>query len=55
MVQQIRRGKDKWMEIPELPQLVRTLHPVHEAQLLSYLKLSGCKLRLLINFNVAHL
>jgi len=43
------------MEIPELPQLVRTLHPVHEAQLLSYLKLSGCKLGLLINFNVAQL
>jgi len=42
------------MEIPELPQLVRTLHPVHEAQLLSYLKLSRCKLGLLINFNVAH-
>jgi len=35
--------------------VVRTLHPVHEAQLLSYLKLSGCKLGLLINFNVAHL
>ena len=26
--------------------------PIHEAQLLSYLKLSGCKLGLLINFNV---
>ena len=25
---------------------------VHEAQLLSYLKLSGCKVGLLINFNV---
>jgi GxxExxY protein len=35
--------------------VVRMLHPVHEAQLLSYLKLSGCKLGLLINFNVAHL
>ncbi len=31
---------------------VETLLPVHEAQLLSYLKLSGCRLGLLINFNV---
>jgi len=29
--------------------------PIHEAQLLSYLKLSGRKLGLLINFNVLHL
>ncbi len=29
--------------------------PVHRAQLLSYLKLSGKKVGLLINFNVAHL
>ena len=28
------------------------LEPIHEAQLLSYLKLSGCKIGLLINFNV---
>jgi GxxExxY protein len=28
------------------------LNAVHEAQLLTYLKLSGCKLGLLINFNV---
>lgn len=28
------------------------LHPVHEAQLLSYLRLSGCQVGLLINFNV---
>jgi GxxExxY protein len=26
--------------------------PVHEAQVITYLKLSGCKLGLLINFNV---
>jgi GxxExxY protein len=26
--------------------------PIHEAQLLSYLKLSGCKVGLLMNFNV---
>jgi len=31
---------------------VEKLMPVHEAQLLSYLKLSGCKVGLLINFNV---
>ena len=29
--------------------------PIHEAQLMSYLKLSGKSLGLLINFNVAHL
>jgi len=29
--------------------------PIHEAQLLSYLRLSGKKLGLLINFNVLHL
>ena len=28
------------------------LAPIHTAQLLSYLKLSGCKIGLLINFNV---
>ena len=28
------------------------LLPIHEAQLLCYLKLSGCKVGLLINFNV---
>lgn len=30
---------------------VEKLQPIHEAQLLSYLKLSGCKIGLLINFN----
>jgi GxxExxY protein len=34
---------------------VDKLMPIHEAQLLSYLKLSGRKLGLLINFNVLHL
>jgi GxxExxY protein len=34
---------------------VETLLPVHQAQLLSYLKLSKLKLGLLINFNVVHL
>jgi len=31
------------------------LAPIHEAQLLSYLKLSGCPIGLLINFNVEFL
>jgi GxxExxY protein len=31
------------------------LMPVHKAQLLSYLKLTGLKLGLLLNFNVPHL
>jgi GxxExxY protein len=39
------------MVIVEL-KAVEELHPIHEAQLLTYLKLSGCKLGLLINFNV---
>ncbi len=31
---------------------VEQMHPVYEAQLLTYLKLTGCKVGLLINFNV---
>ena len=31
---------------------VDDLHPVHEAQLMTYLKLAGCQVGLLINFNV---
>jgi GxxExxY protein len=31
---------------------VSNIVPIHEAQLLSYLKLSDCKLGLFINFNV---
>ena len=31
------------------------IHPVHQAQLLSYMKLSGKQVGLLINFYVAHL
>jgi len=31
---------------------VDQLMPIHQAQVLSYLKLSGCKIGLLINFNV---
>lgn len=31
---------------------VKALEPIHESQLLTYLKLTGCKVGLLINFNV---
>ena len=34
---------------------VSSLASIHEAQLLSYLKLSNCKIGLLINFNVKYL
>jgi GxxExxY protein len=34
---------------------LEALHPVHRAQLLSYLRLSGNPLGLLINFHVLHL
>ena len=34
---------------------VSNLASIHEAQLLSYLKLSGCKIGLLLNFNVKYL
>jgi GxxExxY protein len=34
---------------------VETLHPVFAAQLQTYLKFSGCKLGLLINFHELHL
>ena len=32
---------------------VEALAPIHEAQLLTYLKLSGLRIGLLLNFNVA--
>jgi len=34
---------------------VEAIHPVHQAQLLTYLKLSNKKLGLLLNFNVSRL
>jgi GxxExxY protein len=34
---------------------VDAVHPVHQAQLLSYLRLSGVNVGLLINFHVVHL
>jgi len=32
--------------------VVERIAPVHEAQVLSYLRFSGCKIGLLLNFNV---
>lgn len=37
------------------PKSVEALAPIFTAQMLTYLKLSGCKLGLVINFNVEHL
>lgn len=37
------------------PKSVEPLAPIFMAQMLTYLKLSGCKLGLIINFNVEHL
>jgi GxxExxY protein len=34
---------------------VETMHPLYEAQLLTYLRITGCRLGYLINFNVKHL
>ena len=34
---------------------IEALAPIHFAQTLTYLRLSGCKLRLLINFNTVKL
>ncbi len=34
---------------------VHTIHPIHEAQLLTYLKVSGLRLGLIMNFNEARL
>ncbi len=34
---------------------VAELHPIHTAQLFTYMKLSGCKIGYLINFNVKSL
>ncbi|MBD2446547.1 GxxExxY protein [Nostoc sp. FACHB-152] len=34
---------------------VESIKPIHSAQLLTYLKLTHCKLGLLLNFNVLHL
>ena len=40
--------------IVEIKAVEKTL-PIHTAQLLSYLKMTKCRVGLLINFNVVHL
>jgi hypothetical protein len=42
-------------ETPGASTCVEAIHPVHQAQLLSYLRLSKKNVGLLINFHVAHL
>ncbi|MBD2414389.1 GxxExxY protein [Nostoc calcicola FACHB-389] len=34
---------------------VESINPIHSVQLLTYLKLTNCKLGLILNFNVLHL
>jgi GxxExxY protein len=34
---------------------IDSINPVHQAQIMTYLKLSGCRIGLLINFNVDYL
>jgi GxxExxY protein len=34
---------------------IEAIHPIHEAQLLSYMRLSGMNVGLLMNFNVLHM
>lgn len=34
---------------------IDSVHPIHEAQVLTYLRLMGCKLGLMLNFNVLKL
>jgi GxxExxY protein len=48
---------DLWVENSVVVELkaVEMLLPVHESQVLSYLRLSGCRFGLLINFNVSRL
>jgi len=35
--------------------VVKEIAAIHQAQLMTYMKLTGCKVGLLINFNVVHL
>ncbi|MCX7986209.1 MAG: GxxExxY protein [Bacteroidales bacterium] len=48
---------DLWVEKKVIVEIksVETLNDIHMAQILTYLKLSGCKVGLLINFNVLRL
>ena len=44
---------DIWIERKVIIEVksVEALHPIHTAQLLTYLKLTGCRLGLMVNFN----
>lgn len=48
---------DFWIERRLVVELkaVESIHPIHEAQLLTYLRLTECEVGLLINFNVPRL
>jgi GxxExxY protein len=48
---------DLWVERKVIVELkaVETMHPLYEAQLLTYLKITGCRLGFLMNFNVRRL
>ena len=51
MVALILIGKQIVVEV----KAVESIRPIHEAQLLTYLRLSGARVGLLINFNVIQL
>ena len=48
---------DMWVEKSVIVEFksVETMIPLYDAQLLTYLKITGCRLGYLINFNVKHL
>jgi GxxExxY protein len=48
---------DLWAERSVIVEIkaVEKMNPLYEAQLLTYLKMTGCRLGFLINFNVTHL
>jgi GxxExxY protein len=48
---------DIWVERAVIVECkaVERMNPLYEAQLLTYLKITGCRLGFLINFNVKHL
>ena len=48
---------DLWVEKSVIVELkaVETMHPLYDAQLLTYLKITSCRLGFLINFNVKRL
>ena len=48
---------DLWVERKVIVELkaVEIMHPLYEAQLLTYLKITGCRLGFLMNFNIRRL